>query len=154
MKTISYDDVEIYELKGAVRHETHMEGGGVNIGGALAGAALFGGVGAIVGSQVGTQISSHTGEVDERVLVVRAPSKLPEDLIVAERQGVDSALMKLRKIIPDKEYSSAMGYAKAARQQNAGQSYSEELKALKGLLDAGIITQEDFDVKKKQLLGL
>lgn len=28
------------------------------------------------------------------------------------------------------------------------------LKQLKGLLDEGIITQEDFDAKKKQLLGL
>lgn len=33
-------------------------------------------------------------------------------------------------------------------------SYIEEIKKLKGLLDAGIITQEEFDAKKKQLLGL
>ncbi len=31
---------------------------------------------------------------------------------------------------------------------------AEELKKFKGLLDAGIITQEDFDAKKAQLLGL
>jgi len=30
----------------------------------------------------------------------------------------------------------------------------EDLKKLKELLDSGIITQEEFDVKKKQLLGL
>lgn len=30
----------------------------------------------------------------------------------------------------------------------------EALKQLKGLLDAGILTQEEFDAKKKQLLGL
>ncbi|WKF85993.1 SHOCT domain-containing protein [Lacticaseibacillus pantheris] len=30
----------------------------------------------------------------------------------------------------------------------------EELKKYKGLLDAGIINQDDFDAKKKQLLGL
>ena len=29
-----------------------------------------------------------------------------------------------------------------------------ELKKAKELLDAGIITQEDFDAKKKQLLGI
>ena len=33
-------------------------------------------------------------------------------------------------------------------------SYIEELKQLKGLLDSGIISQEEFDAKKKQLLGL
>ena len=30
----------------------------------------------------------------------------------------------------------------------------DDLKKLKDLLDAGIITQEEFDAKKKQLLGL
>ena len=33
-------------------------------------------------------------------------------------------------------------------------SAMDELKKLKDLLDAGIITQEEFDAKKKQLLGL
>ena len=31
---------------------------------------------------------------------------------------------------------------------------TEELKKFKELLDSGVITQEDFDAKKKQLLGL
>jgi predicted Zn-dependent peptidase len=33
-------------------------------------------------------------------------------------------------------------------------SPAEELKKFKELLDMGIITQEEFDTKKKQLLGL
>ncbi len=32
--------------------------------------------------------------------------------------------------------------------------YTEELKKIKDLLDAGVITQEEFDAKKKQILGL
>ena len=35
-----------------------------------------------------------------------------------------------------------------------GESNTEELKKYKDLLDAGVITQEEFDAKKKQLLGL
>lgn len=31
---------------------------------------------------------------------------------------------------------------------------AEELKTYKELLDTGVITQEEFDAKKKQLLGL
>lgn len=31
---------------------------------------------------------------------------------------------------------------------------SNELKKLKALLDSGVITQEDYDAKKKKLLGL
>ena len=37
--------------------------------------------------------------------------------------------------------------------QVQGDPYAE-LKKMKELLDAGIITQEDFDAKKKQLLGI
>ena len=37
---------------------------------------------------------------------------------------------------------------------SAAASPAEELKKYKELLDSGVITQEDFDAKKKQLLGL
>ena len=37
---------------------------------------------------------------------------------------------------------------------SAPQSNADELKKYKDLLDADIITQEEFDAKKKQLLGL
>ena len=33
-------------------------------------------------------------------------------------------------------------------------SAADEIMKFKGLLDAGVITQEEFDAKKKQLLGL
>ena len=39
-------------------------------------------------------------------------------------------------------------------QVNATNSCADELKKYKELLDSGIITQEEFDAKKKQLLGL
>lgn len=38
--------------------------------------------------------------------------------------------------------------------QEAPQSNADELKKYKELMDSGIITQEEFDAKKKQLLGL
>lgn len=38
--------------------------------------------------------------------------------------------------------------------QEIHQSDADELKKFKELLDSGIITQEEFDAKKKQLLGL
>ena len=36
----------------------------------------------------------------------------------------------------------------------AAASNADELKKYKDLLDSGVITQEEFDEKKKQLLGL
>ena len=42
----------------------------------------------------------------------------------------------------------------AAVIQEASQSDADELKKYKDLLDSGVISQEEFDAKKKQLLGL
>ncbi len=42
----------------------------------------------------------------------------------------------------------------SAKSEYITQSNADELKKYKDLLDSGIITQEEFDAKKKQLLGL
>ncbi len=44
--------------------------------------------------------------------------------------------------------------AQSATANQAPLSSADELKKFKELLDSGIITQEEFDAKKKQLLGL
>ena len=41
-----------------------------------------------------------------------------------------------------------------ANQNAPATSAMDELRKLKELLDMGIVTQEEFDAKKKQLLGL
>ena len=38
--------------------------------------------------------------------------------------------------------------------EGSHQSNADELKKYKELLDSGVITQEEFDAKKKQILGL
>ena len=52
-----------------------------------------------------------------------------------------------------------MNYGKSASQPNPPQagtvvSVVEEIRGLKALLDEGILTQEEFEAKKKQLLGI
>ena len=41
-----------------------------------------------------------------------------------------------------------------AQSASANDSEAEQLKRLKDLLDSGVLTQEEFDAKKKQVLGL
>lgn len=43
---------------------------------------------------------------------------------------------------------------KAGETSNKNTSQTDDLKKYKEMLDAGIITQEEFDLKKKQILGL
>lgn len=61
------------------------------------------------------------------------------------------------------EVMKAISYLLANPQQSSAQptqsasangSEAEQLKRLKDLLDSGVLTQEEFDAKKKQILGL
>ena len=149
---ILYEDIEFFALKGSLRQEMTLRGGGVNLEGALVGGLLFGGVGAVIGSQIGTDITSETETVDDRFIFIRS-EKLPKDVILAIGEDVDDLLIDLRKAIPEKEYTSEGGFS---HQENntSKKTYSQELRELKDLFDDGIISQEEFDAKKKQLLGL
>ena len=44
--------------------------------------------------------------------------------------------------------------SKPDQKDEKGNDSADEVMKLKGLLDAGAITQEEFDTKKKELLGL
>lgn len=156
-KFISYEDIDFFSLKGSLQQETAIHGGGLNLKGAVVGGLLFGGVGALLGGQLGTNTYSFTKNIDDRFVYARS-SKSSYDIIVALGKEVDDTLIKLRKIIPEKEYSSEQGFKKeahtAATDSIKTTTLSDELKTLKQLLDEGILTQEEFDAKKKQLLGL
>lgn len=57
------------------------------------------------------------------------------------------------------DFTSALQKIKAAQSADAGKivqqvSAADELKKFKELLDMGVISQQEFDAKKKQLLGL
>ena len=60
----------------------------------------------------------------------------------------DKILQEINKLISNR---SRLSQQKTTIVQ---QSNADELKKYKDLLDQGIITQEEFDAKKKQLLGL
>lgn len=150
-KFVAFNDIDLFELKGSIHQEINTVGGGLNLDGALLGGLLFGGVGAILGSKIGTNVSTYTQDVDDRFIYMRSP-KLPKDIVIAFGNDVDSFLIELRKAIPEKEYSSTKGFVQT--KSTSVKSVSDELRNMKSLLDDGIITQEEFDAKKKQLLGL
>ncbi len=69
---------------------------------------------------------------------------------IKNREAIHSAISKLLVNRQGKEKSVATTTIK----QEIPQSNADELKKYKDLLDSGVITQEEFDAKKKQLLGL
>lgn len=51
-------------------------------------------------------------------------------------------------------YNYVMERLAASKQQTSSSASTDDLRNLKSLLDDGIITQEDYDAKKKEILGL
>lgn len=111
---------------------------------------------------------------DKRVYGVDAASKrvdLPLDSITAVGTGGFSGLTvstasgalkftmlknrdELHETISNLLISRQEKAAPAAIKQEIHYSNADELKKYKELLDTGVITQDEFDAKKKQLLGL
>lgn len=65
----------------------------------------------------------------------------------------DEIYETIKKILADGE-SKEVEVTEPVTNVTQAQSSADELKKFKELLDSGIITQEEFDAKKKQLLGL
>lgn len=59
---------------------------------------------------------------------------------------------EIQKIV--EQHQSARGQTAAAVTNVIQKSPAEQIKEYKDLLDSGILTQEEFDAKKKQLLGV
>ncbi len=181
--TIPLENILSYQLIGRVEHTTITSGGGggggqPNIRGAVIGGLLFGGAGAVVGSQTGVYINPIKSEIvehDSRVTILN----LKNDKGQAEIRELPYYYSEVfMKVIPEKEFSfiqaqnNAETLAQGQKQntqvqiqehnapaqiqaQNAPvRNMVEEIKQLKELLDLDLITQEEFDAKKKQILNL
>ena len=67
----------------------------------------------------------------------------------------DSIYEEIKRILADRQSKETKTVSPATVTNiMQEQSSADELKKFKDLLDSGIITQEEFDAKKKQLLGL
>lgn len=85
---------------------------------------------------------------------------LPFDMIAAVGKGIffktieitTSNVIKFPMIANNDDIFNAISKLLLERQD--AKNSTEELKKYKDLLDSGVITQEEFDAKKKQLLGV
>ena len=163
--TIPLSDIISFQLVGNVDRVATTSGGGggssgPNIGGAIVGGLLFGTVGAIIGAQAGTgvninPIQSTINEYDTR----RTLLNLKNADGVAEIRELPFYYAEIfTKVIPEKEFSFLQAERNSStapvKENPQNDNAIEAIKKFKELLDMGIITQEEFDAKKKQLLGL
>ena len=69
-------------------------------------------------------------------------------------KNVDEIHDTISKLLMDRQENKSANTAHTTIREEISQSNADELKKYKDLLDSGVITQEEFDKKKKQLLGL
>ena len=137
--------------------ETTSSGG---LGRALAGGALFGGVGAVVGGVTGQKKSKEVLKSMVLAISVNNPYHTEIELSfltggIPCKQG--SFLYKQYKNEASKMVSifdAMAAKGKQAANKPAETSGADEILKFKELLDQGIITKKEFDAKKKELLGL
>lgn len=150
----NYDQIISFEL--LEDGESITKGG---LGQAVAGGLLFGGVGAVVGGVTGgkktkgictsLQIKITLRNNDKPAVYASfIPYAIKRDSLQYKNayKQIQDALSALQIAVDITEKINAS--------QTQTSSDADEILKFKNLLDSGIITQEEFDAKKKQILGL
>lgn len=160
---IPLENIVSYQLIGDVEHVAMVSGGGgrggqPNLTGAAIGGMLFGGAGAIIGAQTGfciDPIKSTITEFDSRVTMLNLKNAEGQVEIRELPYYYSEVFMK---VIPEKEFNflQANKNTEAPVQSQTAPTLNmvEEMKQLKELLDLNLITQEEFDAKRQQILKL
>lgn len=152
----SYDQIVDYEI--IEDGESIVKGG---LGRAIAGGALLGGVGAVVGGVTGGKKTKGVcinlqirigikDDVSENVYIKLITSETKKNGFVYKTNMsiANDIISILSKIVDDSKPAEVVEEPKKAIDPY------EEMKKVKELLDLGIITKEEFEKKKKELLNL
>lgn len=143
---IDIDKINYYTIQGDKYAITDIQGGGSSLGKAVVGGAIAGGAGAVIASRKG--VTSTTEVVDDRRTMIYYEDGNEKSIIVLSSEAYDYLL----SVLPEKEYSFVMSQQK--EQEGEQSSSLLELEQLAELRDKGILTEEEFSAKKKQLLGI
>lgn len=153
-------DLQIFDYSSVVEYELLEDGNSIEKGGvgrALVGGALFGGVGALVGASTGHRHKATCSKLQIKITLndMQTPT-VYVNFIQAETKK-DGALYKMIFPMAQEALSVLSIITQSEKSENSPhdkESAADEILKFKKLLDEGIITQEEFDLKKKQLLGL
>jgi hypothetical protein len=156
----SFDDIVEYEL--LEDGDTITKGG---LGRAVAGGVLFGGVGAIVGGVTGGKKSkSIINSLKIKITICDFQNPTVYINLINTKTKADSFVYKTnynaaQQILSvfaliQKQNENQQAESTSDEPKNSGVSAADEILKFKALLDGRIITQDEFDAKKKQLLNL
>lgn len=161
-EAIKFDDLEILKIpieqieyfcrEGDKQYTTEVTGGGgggSSLSGAIVGGLIAGGAGAVIGSRKEVNPISSSVKVHDTSKSFILYRNSNDELTTMEFDTHDVYNYLLRKI-PQKDIRTVQ----LKNTNNQPTSQIDEIRKFKELLDDGIITEEEFQVKKKQLLGI
>ncbi len=127
------------------------------VGGAVVGGMLLGGTGAVIGHAAGSKSKEKATQI--AVKIVTRNEYYPQIVIDLISSNVKKGSRAYRNAQEDAQRILSMltiiaDAVQSKQSEMAGLSPAEEIKKYKTLLDEGIISQEEFDTKKNQLMGL
>lgn len=161
-RVINYSDIISYR----VNQQGHDERKHHGITRAIIGGALAGGVGAIVGA---TTEHKQTDYIDHLGLVVNLKDGSNFELVFISKidhvktdsraarssfKRMDNYISMFDSIITQNKQADSNSQADSGSTSTNQIDPADEIRKFKKLADDGIITQEEFEQKKKQLLGL
>ncbi len=160
---------KVYKFSDLINYEVYENGKSRvqgRAGSALIGGAFFGLGGLIIGSSMSRKINEKCNQLK---LIIRLNDFNCPQIVITYVDNVDwnkngsnyrnmkknlqSVCSMLEFMLNEKtlEQSSTVKQVEKTSEQK---SQKEQLQELKEMLDDGLITQEDFEQKKKQILGL
>lgn len=159
---IKIESIKYYDRNGDYRVDAVTEGGGVNVGnaivggivGAIIGAILMGVMGMIVAFGIGALLAGRNKtitknkEIDNRKTYLYYSEDNEDKKIIFTSKDYEILL----KLIPEKE----MGYIENNKILKANDIKNDnvyiDIEKLSELKDKGILTEEEFGIKKQLLL--
>lgn len=153
---ISVSNIQYFSAEGDVQYTTRISGGGgggSTITGAIVGGLLAGETGAIVGSRKKVaEIKSESITHDSRNTLIRYYRE--NELLTISYDGFDVYNYLLKKM-PEKDLLSMQ--LKGANQQKDAvktnlSDIEEKMLTIKRLYEAGLISKEEFEEKRTELL--
>lgn len=161
--SILLSSIQYYRVIGDIRYQTDITGGGgggTSIGGAIVGGMIAGETGAIIGSRKKVEaIRSETTQIDDRYIeLVFLDNSGFKQIMKFDYQAFDV----FEELIPDKEYTIVQ---EKKRRQILGDDIeqnrdvekesdiTDQIEKLFQLVEKGILTEDEFIAKKKELLS-
>ncbi len=158
--SFKYEDIIDFEL---IQDGSSIVNKG-GLGRAAIGGLLFGGSGAVVGSLTGSRKQTQTcTELRIKITInntanpiifidfIKGVSYKKDSILYRQLAENAETVMSMLQVI-----TSANASASTSKQQanTSTSSTADEIRKYKELLDDGIITKEEFDQKKQQLLNI